>query len=137
MISRQRPNGIPVDIKALSFSAQWQEPSFYWGLFGPSLHLALQGGIAYRWGLWTYDPGPEIRWILSPVTISSPGTAPLEADSFTCTTSNSKIRYVVWLSFFGSYTSSDLHIDSTIEAICRAMVSLARLGFVPPSSSIW
>lgn len=77
VISHQRYNGIPVDIKALSFSAQKQEPSFYRGLSGPSLYSALQGGIAYHWGLWTCDPGPEIQWMLSPVTISSPGTSPL------------------------------------------------------------
>jgi hypothetical protein len=32
-----------------------------------------------------------------------------------------------------SYTSIERHNASTIAAICRAIVSFARLGFAPPS----
>ena len=76
VISHQLPHGIPDDIRALPFFAQKRERSFYRGLLGPSLSLALQGGIAYPRGLRTHDPRPKTRWMLSPLTISSPGTAP-------------------------------------------------------------
>ena len=47
----------PDDIAAASFSTSEQEPTFYWGLFRPLLYSALQGGIAYKWGL-RITPGP-------------------------------------------------------------------------------
>ena len=36
---------------AVAFSALEREPSFYLGLCGPSLRSALQGCIAFEWGL--------------------------------------------------------------------------------------
>ena len=37
--------------------------------------------------------------------------------------------------FSGSYFSFVFHIANTIAAICRAIVSFARFGFVPPANS--
>ena len=42
---------VPDDFFAWLFSAWEREPSFYWGLKGPSLHSVHQGGITYRGGL--------------------------------------------------------------------------------------
>jgi hypothetical protein len=127
-------SGIPGDIAAASFSTPEWEPSFYWGLLGPSLCSALRGGIAYEWGLRTCRPGPEIQWMLTPKTISSPGSTPGTTDTFTSGLSNLETGYVVF-NLAGSYTFSDRHIDRVIDAIWRAMVSLARFGLVPPWSS--
>ena len=125
---------IPGDIVAASFSTPEWEPSFYWGLLGPLLCSALRGGIAFQWGLRTHRPGPEGRWMLTPNTIPSPGPVPGTTDTFTTDLSNPETSYVV-VNLAGLYTSSDRHIDRVIDAIWRAMVSLARFGLVPPSSS--
>jgi hypothetical protein len=127
-------SGVPGDIAAASFSTPEWEPSFYWGLLRPLLCSALRGGIAYEWGLRTHRPGPEIPWMLTPNTISSPGSAPGTTDTLTSDLFNPETGYVVF-NLAGSYTSSDRHIDRVIDAIWRAMVSLARFGLVPPSSS--
>ena len=42
---------VPDNVTAWSFSAWEREPSFYWGLKGPSLRSVHQGGIAYTGGL--------------------------------------------------------------------------------------
>ena len=128
---------IPDDIAAARFSTTEWEPSFYWGLLRPSLCSALRGGITYPWGLRMNYPGPELPWMLTPETISSPGGAPERTDSFTMGLSNPETSYAIFVNFAGVYTSSDRHIDKTIDAICRAMVSFARFGFVPPSSNCW
>lgn len=72
--------GFPDDIAAGLFSAFEREPSFYRGLIGPWLRSALQGGIAYPKGLRHGVPGPEIQWMLSPVTITSVGYMPTAMD---------------------------------------------------------
>jgi hypothetical protein len=129
-------SGISDDIAAASFSTPEWEPSFYWGLLRPLLCSALRGGIAYEWGLRTCRPGPENQWMLTPYTIPSPDSAPGTTETFTSDHSNPETGYVV-LNLAGSYISSDRHIDRVIDAIWRAMVSLARFGLVPPSSSCW
>ncbi len=48
---------IPVTFKPYRSPGIWRERSFYQGLNGPSLCLALQGGIAYAWGLRTFKFG--------------------------------------------------------------------------------
>ena len=126
--------GIPDDIAAALFSTPEWEPPFYWGLLRPLLCSALQGGITYAWGL-RIQPGPEFNWMLTPETISSPGTAPRRSDSSRIDPSHPETSYVIFLSFAGLYTSWDRHIERMIDAICRAMLSFARFGFVPPSSN--
>jgi hypothetical protein len=44
-------DGILDEIEARVFSRREREPSFYQGLFRPSLHSVLRGGIAYPWDL--------------------------------------------------------------------------------------
>jgi hypothetical protein len=44
-----------------AFSARSRERSFYQGLGGPSLHSALQGGIAYPRGLGPFGPVQEFN----------------------------------------------------------------------------
>jgi len=44
---------------AVAFSAGGREPSFYLGLCGPLLRSALQGGIAYPWGLRPKGPAQK------------------------------------------------------------------------------
>lgn len=127
-------SGIPGDTAAASFSTPEWEPSFYWGLLRPLLCLALRGGIASAWGLRTGGSGPVPVRMLTPNTIPSPGSAPGTTDAFTSDLSNPEASYVVF-NLAGSYTSPDRHIDKVIDAIWRAMVSLARFGLVPPSSS--
>ena len=126
--------GIPDDIAAAAFSTPEWETFFYWGLLRPLLCSALQGGITYWWGL-RIQPGPGWFWMLTPETISSPGSAPRRTDSFAINYSNPETCYVIFFNFAGLYTSSDLHIERMIDAIWRAMLSFARFGFVPPSSN--
>ena len=101
------------------------------------MRSVLHPASAYAWGLRMNHPGPEIQWMLTPETISSPGGAPERTDAFTLGSSNPETLYANFVNFAGLYTSSDRHIDKTIDAICRAIVSLARFGFVPPSSNCW
>ncbi len=54
---------MPENFTADAFSAREREPSFYQGLSGPSLRSALQGGIAYPWGL---RPGGRESILRSP-----------------------------------------------------------------------
>ena len=134
MIGDEFSLGIPDDIAAAAFSTPEWERSFYGGLLRPLLYSTLQGGIALQWGL-RIQPGPGHKWMLTPEIISSPGTAPEGTDSCTTNTSNPETNYAIFFSFAELYTSSDLHIERMIDAIWRAMVSFARLGFVPPSSN--
>ena len=108
---------VPVDFKAVAFSTQSWEPSFYQGLVGPSLYSALQGGIAYSRGLRNHAPGPEIALMLSPVTLSSPGLVLCKTDSPANRISNPETIYSCAISRRGSYLSCDLHIASVIDAI--------------------
>ena len=62
-------------------------------------------------------PGAEIEWMLTPETISSPGGAPERTDAFTLGSSNPETLYASFVNFAGLYTSSDRHIDKTIDAI--------------------
>ena len=134
MIGNEFFLGIPDDIAAAVISTPEWEPPFYWGLLRPLLYLALRGGIACTWGL-RIQPGPRIVWMLTPETISSPGSAPGETGFIAIGYSNPETNYVIFFSLAVSYTSLDLHIERMMDAICRAMVSLARFGFVSPSSN--
>ena len=78
--------------------------------------------------------GTRGQAVLSPKTFSSPGLAPSTTDIVTTNGSNLKTSYFLF-NFAGLYSSSDRHIDKVIDAIWRAIVSLARFGLVPPSSS--
>lgn len=135
VIGTPRSAGFAGDLAAVLFSTLGWEPSFYQGLVRPLLSSALRGGIAYRWGLRTDRPGPEIPRMLSPETISSPAFAPACPGRFTADSSRHEARYAVVLSRLGWYTSSDLHMDSARDAIWRASVRRARFGLVPPSRS--
>ena len=53
------------ELEADLFSHQGGEPSFYQGLFGPSLRSVLRGGIAYAWGLHLAAGGPSGQWMLT------------------------------------------------------------------------
>ena len=130
----QRVFSIPVDLEAGTFSTSKWEPSFYQGLAGPLLCSALRGRIACPEGLRKGVPGPVKAWMLSPVTISSPGSALSTADLLASHSSSPETGYEV-NTRRGSYLSFDRHRDSAIEAIWRAMVSFAKFGFVPPSKS--
>ncbi len=134
MIGNEFFLGIPDDIAAAVFSTPEWEPPFYLGLLRPLLYLALRGGIACTWGL-RIQPGPRVVWMLTPETISSPGSAPGRTDFFTTSQSSPETNYAIFFSLAEWYTSSDFHIERMIDAIWRAMLSFARFGFVPPSSN--
>jgi hypothetical protein len=51
VLERRPRNCVPDNFTAWSFSAWEREPSFYWGLIGPSLHSVHQGGITSCGGL--------------------------------------------------------------------------------------
>jgi hypothetical protein len=63
----------PDPVAAGSFSAREREPSFYRGLWGPSLRSALQGGIAYPGGLGPEGPDQQFNGC-SPLNRWDPGT---------------------------------------------------------------
>ena len=103
------------------------------GLGGPWLQSVLRGGIACIGGLPVASRGPADEWMLSlePFSTRSAGH-PL---SRVCLAKRS--AYGLSAMTFrraGSYTSSCFHIDSTMAAMRRASVSLARLGLMPASS---
>ncbi len=93
-----------------------REPSFYPGLFGPLLYLALQGGIAYTWGLQHNGLGPAKQMILTPETFASPDVSLPIADAFASNRSNLETCYF-FFSFFASYSSPVRNIESVIDAI--------------------
>lgn len=118
MASRSRlAFSIPVDFQAAAFSTQSWEPSFYPGLDRPLLYSPLQGGIAYARGLQRPAPGPEIAWMLSPVTFSSPGLMLRKVVSLADRVSNPKASYSAVVSLRGSYLSCDFHTANVIAAI--------------------
>ena len=126
--------GIPVDFTAVLFSTKRWEPSFYWGLCGPTLHSALRRGIAWYWGLFAgrRPPGP---WMLSYDSDSSLGTAPSRSNSLAVCDTAPEASYGFLVSFAASKGTSVFQMESVIAAIWRASVSVARLGLVLFSSS--
>ena len=99
----------------------------------PSLQSVLRGGIAFILGLPVASRGPADKWMLSLEPFSSLYARP----------ASSRLRlaldgaYVLSLTArcrCGSYTSWCFHIDSTVAAIFRARVSLARFGLIPAAS---
>ncbi len=131
-------SGIPGDIAAALLSTPRWERSFYRGLLRPLLYLALRGGIAYRWGLRTgYVRDQEIHGYSPPKPARLRARRLSRPGSYTTKPSRREACYAVLWNFWGLYTSSERHIDKTMDAICRATVNLARFGFVPPSKSCW
>lgn len=128
------PVSLPIsDIEAISSSRIVRGPSFYLGLFGPSLHLVQQRGIAFFPGLWL-GAGPELGWMLPFEPIAAPGamgTTVVVTTFYTSATSYDLLRYDS-----GLYASPLFHIASVIAASLREIVSFARCGFVPPAISL-
>jgi hypothetical protein len=103
------------------------------GLVWPLLKSVLRGGIACEWGLPVASRGPADPWMLSLEPFSSVDARPtssrlrLAGDGAYALTLTALFRC-------GSYTSWCFHIDSTVAAIFRARVSLARFGLIPAPS---
>ena len=102
---------------------------------GPLLLSVLQGGIACIRGLPVAPRGPADEWMLSLEPFSSyaeRASRPrrlLERSAYALS--------VELLCLFGSYSSWCFHIDSTVAAMRRASVSLARLGRRPAATIRW
>ena len=99
----------------------------------PWLQSVLRGGIACIWDLSVASGGPADEWMLSLEPFSS-----LDAGH---TSSRARLALrsayalsVTLLCRSRSYTSWCLHIESTVAAMRRASVSLARFGLIPASS---
>jgi hypothetical protein len=107
--------GASDDFQALVFSDDNREPSFYQGLFGPLLCLALQGGIAYTWGLQAIDLGPTDKMILTPENSLSPDCLPITT-FISGIRSNLKTCYC-FFNFLPSYSSPERHRASVTDAI--------------------
>ena len=125
------------DFEAPCSSRRSRGPSFYQGLFGPSLLLVLRGGIAYPWGLRSRGPRPDNQLILPLEPFPPFGLVP----KVTCCVPSSFVIRRVGYVFVDrilscANTSSLFHIASATAAIFRAKVSFARSGFVPLSSCL-
>ena len=99
----------------------------------PWLQSVLRGGIACIWDLSVASGGPADEWMLSLEPFSSCDAGP----------ASNRVRlamrsvYALLLTPLcrsGSYTSWCLHIESSVAAMRRASVSLARFGLIPASS---
>jgi hypothetical protein len=102
----------------------------------PWLQSVLRGGIAFILGLPVAAGGPADNWMLSLEPFSNLNTGPASsrlrlAGRGAYTSSLTALRRC------GSYTSWCFHIDSTVAAMRRARVSLARFGLIPAPSMRW
>ena len=104
------------------------------GLEGPSLKWVLRGGIACIWGLPVASGGPADEWMLSLEPFSS-RIAEHASSRARLAYESAGVLSVTGRWRSGSYTSWFFHIDSTVAAMRRASVSLARLGFMPACSA--
>ena len=135
-----RGSGVDIrgEIEARVSSPERRDPSFYLGLFWPWLLLELRGGIACRRDIRLCAPMPALQGILTLEPTSSPGTAPTSFHSSWIEASARETSYELGLRYFvGSYFSLLFHIERTIAASLRAIVSFARFGFVPAAISRW
>ena len=93
------------------------------------LHSALRRGIAYTWGQLA-GRRPAAQWMLSCDSDSSLGTAPSRSNSLAIYDTAPEASYEFLVSFAGSYLASFFQSESVMAAICRAIVSFARLGLI-------
>ena len=99
----------------------------------PWLQSVLRGGIACIWDLPVASGGPADGWMLSLEPFSSCDAGPASS-RVSLAMRSAYALLLTALCRSGSYTSSRFHIDSTIAAIRRASVSLARFGLMPDCS---
>ena len=99
----------------------------------PSLQSVLRGGIACIWGLPGASRGPADEWMLSLEPFSSLDAGPTSTSGRLAFGSGYDLS-VTPLCRSGSYTSWCFHIDSTMAAMRRANVSLAKFGLIPAAS---
>jgi len=120
------------------FSTLGREPSFHLGLFGPLLRSALWRGMAFSGGLHPGGLGPGAWWMLTSDLFSPPafGLIVLALVRSAQSSREAISSCCFALSLCGSYSFPSFHIFRTRAATLRAMVSLARFGFVPPSVSL-
>ena len=106
-------------VTAAAFSARGREPSFYLGLnIGPSLRSALQGRIAYPWGLGPLGPAQTFNGCFPLQPVRFPFVGPVIARTgFDPTLADPGPVYSVASSFFGSYASPLRHTARAIAAI--------------------
>jgi len=97
----------------------------------PSLHSVLRGGISLLSGLRPASR-PRVGTDASPRPCAPEIRVSRWQTSLRAVRSDQRLASSGPLP--GSYSSSVFHMASTIAAICRATVSLARFGFVPFSS---
>ena len=102
----------------------------------PSLQSVLRGGIACNWDLPVASRGPADEWMLSLEPFST-CDAESASSAARLAGAGTYALSVTTKCAFGSYTSLCLHIASTIAAMRRATVSLARFGLMPESSMRW
>ena len=122
------------DRQARECSGSRPGPSFHQGLYGPSLRSVLWRRITYPRGLRPCRTGPgESRMLTSDLV--SPRPVALTTPRCESNDQRAAGATVACFSLPGSYSSSSFHIRRTIAAIRRAIVSLARLGFVPADVS--
>ena len=102
---------------------------------GPLLQLVLRRGITYWWGLRIASAWPRAKRMLTPEPVVC--LVPDAGDQLAAI----RPRYagaLMWDRCLSeSYTSCFFHMARTAAARRRAMVSCARLGFVPASRRRW
>ncbi len=96
----------------------------------------LRGGIACEWGLPVASGGPAERWMLSLEPVSTCDAESASGAARLAGTATYALS-VTTRCVSGSYASLRFHIASTIAAMRRATVSLARFGLMPESSMRW
>jgi len=99
----------------------------------PWLQSVLRGDITCIWDLPGASRGPADEWMLSLEPFSSLDSGPTSSRVRLALRSAYALS-VTPLCRSGSYTSLCFHIDSTVAAMRRASVSLARFGLIPASS---
>ena len=102
----------------------------------PWLQSVLQWGIAFILGLPVASGGPADEWMLSLEPFSSLDAGPTSG-RVRLAGRGAYALSLMPLCRSGSYTSWCLHIDSTVAAMRRDSVSLARFGLIPAPSMRW
>ena len=121
------------DRQACTCSGLRPGPSFHQGLFGPLLRSVLWRRIAWTRGLHPLRARPRVSWMLTSDLVSPCAVAltVLAREAIDQCAAGATFCF----SLPGSYSCSSFHIRRTIAAIRRAIVSWARLGFVPAEVS--
>ena len=111
----------------------WSEPGFHLGLVGHRFVRSLEGAYPLLWDL-QLPLGPCAGTDASPRPFSPGRLADTQSRSVTSPRFGPQLPDRPWTRSI-LYLSWDFHIAKTIAAICRAIVSFARLGRVPACRS--